>query len=127
MSEVRDGRLYTDSHMWVQRMEGAKVRVGMTDHAQSDLGDVVYVDLPKEGREFRKGDEFGAMESVKTVEPIYAPVSGKIVESNKKLEEYPETVNGSPYDDGWMVIIQMSDESELESMMQDSLYAEFVK
>lgn len=125
MAEVRNELLYTENHMWV-RVEGPKVYVGMTDFAQNDLGDVVFVDLPKPGKEVKMGDEFGAMESVKTVEPIYAPVSGKILESNAALSDAPEKVNESPYDDGWITVIELNDPEELKRLLNASAYGEMI-
>jgi len=92
--------------------------MGMTDHAQHELGNVVYVELPEPGSSFGIGDEVGAMESVKTVEPLYAPLSGRVLSVNPKLENDPETINTSPYDEGWMAIIRM-DEPEAEVHLLD--------
>lgn len=126
MDEVRDGLYYTESHEWI-RVDGGKAVIGMTDHAQQELGTVVYVELPAVGKEYSAGDEVGAMESVKTIEPIYAPISGKVTATNDGLEGDPEAINKSPYDDGWMMEFEMSDASQLDSLMGAAAYAEFTK
>ena len=122
MEEVRNGLLYTETHEWVQQMDNGTAVVGITDHAQHEIGDIVYVDVPREGEDVAAGDELGAIESVKTVAPIYSPVSGKIVRSNKILENAPETMNSSPYDDGWVVVIKMSAPAELKGLMDAAAY-----
>lgn len=121
MTEVRDNLLYTESHEWVLKKDGV-VRIGITDYAQEHLTDVVYVELPKVGDKFSKGDEIATVESVKSVSEIYAPVSGEVVEVNEKLEDEPELINTSPYDDGWLAEIRMDDESELEKLLPPSDY-----
>lgn len=100
---------YTKSHEWV-RMENGVAVVGITDYAQKELGDVVYVELPEVGRELAEDEAFGTVESVKTVSELYAPVGGKVVEVNPLLADKPETVNTDPYGDGWMVKIEVSGE-----------------
>jgi glycine cleavage system H protein len=122
LREVRNGLLYTESHEWIQKMSDGTVIIGITDHAQHEAGDVVYIDVPREGTEVSIGDEFGALESVKTVEPLYSPVSGVVVRSNKVLSDSPDIINSSPYDDGWLVIIKLSDPAELNDMMDASGY-----
>jgi len=121
MTEVRDNLLYTESHEWVLKKDGV-VRIGITDYAQEHLTDVVYVELPKVGDRFSKGDEIATVESVKSVSEIYAPVSGEVVEVNGKLDDEPELINNSPYDDGWLAEIRMDDESELEKLLTPSDY-----
>jgi len=122
MVEVRNGLLYTETHEWVQKTDDGTVVIGITDHAQHEAGDIVFVEVPKEGTEVKAGDESGALESVKTVEPLYSPVSGKIIRSNTMLENAPETINSSPYDDGWLAVIKLSDPSELDKMMDAAAY-----
>ena len=122
MEEVRDGLLYTRTHEWVQKMDDGTVVIGITDHAQHEVGDIVFVETPKEGKDLSKGDEFGALESVKTVEPMYSPVSGRVVRSNPLLQDIPETMNTSPYDDGWIAVIRITDPSELEGLMDAGAY-----
>ena len=126
MDEVRNGLLYTKTHEWIQKTDDGTVVIGITDHAQHEVGDIVFVEVPKEGREVTAGEELGALESVKTVEPIYSPVSGKIVRSNAMLDSAPETLNTSPYDDGWLVVIKVSDPKELGGMMDAAAYKAFL-
>jgi len=121
MTEVRDNLLYTESHEWVLKKDGV-VRIGITDYAQEHLTDVVYVELPDVGDKFSKGDEIATVESVKSVSEIYAPVSGEVMKVNGKLDDEPELINNSPYDDGWLAEIRMDDESELEKLLTPSDY-----
>lgn len=116
---------YSEEHEWV-RKEGNKAYIGITDFAQSELGDVVFVELPEEGEEFDAGDAFGSVESVKTVSELYAPVSGKVLEVNFDLEDNPEYVNESPYEDAWMIVIEMDDESELDNLLTSEQYSEII-
>ncbi len=127
MDEVREGLLYTESHEWVQDMGGGKVRLGITDHAQHELGDIVFVEVPDAGSEVVKGDEIGALESVKTVEPVHSPFSGEVIEANPYLEEQPELMNRSPYSDGWLVDMRLSDPTELQALMDDVSYAKLLE
>jgi len=127
MADVRDGLLYTKTHEWIQKMDDGTVVIGITDHAQHEIGDIVFVETPKEGRDLKKGDEMGAIESVKTVEPMYSQVSGKVVKSNPLLQDVPETMNTSPYDDGWIVIIKIGDPSELDGLMDADAYRAILK
>ena len=121
MTEIRDDLLYAESHEWVLNKNGI-ARVGITDYAQDHLTDVVYVELPKVGDRFSKGDEIATVESVKSVSEIYAPVSGEVVGANEKLDDEPELVNSSPYDDGWLFEIKMDDESELGKLLSPQEY-----
>ena len=121
MFEVRDGLYYTEDHEWIL-VDGKKAKFGMADYAQHEMGDLVYVDIPAEGTHIAKGDEIGAMESVKSVEPIYAPVSGTIVELNADVADNPEIVNKEPYDGGWMAVIEMDDPSEIDDLMDSGKY-----
>lgn len=123
--EVRDDLKYTETHEWVKEKNGKAV-VGITDHAQSELTDIVFVELPEIGKEVKKGDELCVVESVKSVSEIYAPVSGKIVDVNKKLDDSPETVNESPYDDGWLVELEIKDDSEIGSLLDAESYKKIV-
>lgn len=125
MSVPKDFR-YTEEHEWV-KVEGDKVRVGITDFAQHALGDIVFVELPEIGAEVKTNDPFGSVESVKTVSELYAPVSGKIVEINEDLNDNPESVNESPYDQAWMIVIEPSDVSEVEKLMTPEKYEEMTK
>ncbi len=117
---------YTEQHEWVRR-EGDRVRVGITDFAQDALGDVVYVDVPEVGTEVKAGEPFGEVESTKSVSDIYAPVSGRVVDRNGNLSDAPETVNVDPYGEGWMVVIEPSDQSQMESLLDASAYQEFTE
>ncbi len=103
---VPDNLLYTASHEWV-KVEGNRLRVGVTDHAQAELTDVVFVELPKVGMSFEKGKVAGVLESVKTVADIYAPASGKVVEVNEALKEHPEFLNKDPYGQGWIYVLEV--------------------
>jgi glycine cleavage system H protein len=113
---------YTSQHEWAAMEGERRVRVGITDYAQDALGDVVYVDLPEEGTEVTAGEAFGEVESTKSVSDIFSPVSGRIAERNAALTETPELVNREPYGEGWMVVIEMSDPSEVESLMDADAY-----
>jgi glycine cleavage system H protein len=105
---------YTRTHEWVRR-EGDSATVGITDHAQDELGDVVFVELPEEGATFGAGDAFGTIESVKAVSDLYAPLGGEVVEVNSTLEDAPEKVNENPYGDGWIIRLRVSGEGDLLS------------
>jgi glycine cleavage system H protein len=118
---------YTREHEWAAVEDGNRIRVGITDFAQDALGDVVYVDLPEEGTEVRGGDPFGEVESTKSVSDIYSPATGRIVERNAALADAPEAVNSDPYGEGWMVVIELSDESELEELMDADAYQRMVE
>ena len=105
---------YTKSHEWI-RLEDDIATVGITDHAQDELGDVVFVELPEQGASFEAGDSFGIVESVKAVSDLYAPVGGEVVEVNEALNDAPEKINEDPYGDGWMIRLRFSDEADLLS------------
>ena len=113
---------YTSEHEWAALEQGDRIRVGITDFAQDALGDVVYVEVPEEGTEVRGGEPFGEVESTKSVSDIYSPVSGTVVERNSTLSDSPELVNQEPYGQGWLVVIQMSDPSELDGLMDAGAY-----
>lgn len=114
---------YSEEHEWV-RVEGNTAVIGITDFAQSELGDIVFVELPSTGDEITFGEPFGSVESVKTVSELYAPVTGKVVEVNESLEDSPEKVNESCYEDGWMIKVEMSDSSELDKLWSADKYKE---
>jgi glycine cleavage system H protein len=105
---------YTKSHEWV-RIEGDTATIGITDHAQDELGDIVFVELPEEGDAFDAGESFGTVESVKAVSDLYAPVGGEVVEVNTALEDAPENINEDPYGEGWIVKLRTTDEADLLS------------
>ncbi|UCB58354.1 MAG: glycine cleavage system protein GcvH [Thermoplasmatales archaeon] len=123
--EVRDNLKYTDTHEWI-KIQGNTAIIGITDHAQSQLTDIVFVELPEIGKEIKKEDELCIVESVKSVTEIYAPISGKIVNVNKHLEETPETINESPYDKGWLVEIEIADESEIKDLLDAVSYKKMI-
>jgi glycine cleavage system H protein len=123
--EVRNNLKYTDTHEWV-KLSGNTAHVGITDHAQSELTDIVFVEFPDVGKEVKKGDELCIVESVKSVSEIYAPVSGKIASVNKKLEETPETINESPYDEGWLVEIELANKSEIDTLLDADSYKKLI-
>jgi glycine cleavage system H protein len=112
---------YSEEHEWV-KTEGDNFRVGITHFAQSELGDIVFVELPEVGTEVKADEPFGSVESVKTVSELYAPVSGKVVEVNEELNDNPEYVNESPYEKAWMVVIEPSDKNELDNLMTAEQY-----
>ena len=117
---------YSEEHEWIKD-EGEKVRIGITDFAQSELGDIVFVELPEVGDEITADEPFGSVESVKTVSELYAPVSGKVVEVNEELEDNPEYVNESPYEKAWMIVVEPSDKAEMDQLMTAEQYEEMVK
>lgn len=123
--EVKNDLKYTDTHEWL-KIEGSTAKVGITDHAQSELTDIVFVELPEEGKEVKKGDELCVVESVKSVSEIYSPVSGKIVKINSELEDSPEMVNTSPYEDGWLVEIEVGDKSETDDLLDADSYKKLI-
>ncbi len=116
---------YSKDHEWV-RIDGNRVTVGITDYAQAQLGDVVFVELPEPGTEVSTGAGFSVVESVKAVSDIYAPVSGTVLEVNEALADAPEIVNQSPYEDGWIVVIELADEAELDELLDSEAYEELL-
>lgn len=119
---------FSKEHEWVKSTGGASddVTVGITEYAAGELGDIVFVELPAAGTEIKAGDSIGTIEAVKTVADLYAPVSGKVSEVNKQLEDQPEVINSSPYEDGWFIKVSMSDPSEMESLMSHDQYQEMI-
>lgn len=120
-----EGLLYTEDHEWI-KVEGNIATIGITDHAQHELGDIVYVELPEEDDDLAKGDVFGVIESVKAASDSFTPLSGKITAINEELEDAPESVNADAYA-AWMFKIEMSDVSELEGLMDTKAYETFCK
>ncbi|MBM7704570.1 glycine cleavage system protein GcvH [Metabacillus iocasae] len=116
---------YSEEHEWV-KVEGDVVRVGITDFAQSELGDIVFVELPEVGATVQADEPFGSVESVKTVSELYAPISGEVVEVNEDLDDSPEHVNESPYEKAWMIVIKPSDTSEVDKLMTAEEYENMV-
>jgi glycine cleavage system H protein len=121
MAEVPGELRYAKSHEWV-RVEGETATIGITDYAQDELTDIVFVELPKTGASLNAGDEFGVVESVKSVSEIYAPVSGSVLAVNEVLQDRPELVNESPYGDGWLIKIKMTDPKEVDRLLDAKGY-----
>ncbi len=117
---------FTKEHEWI-RVEGQEALIGITDYAQKELGDVVYVELPAQGELFRKGDACSNIESVKAVSDIYIPISGEVVAINSELEDKPELINQSPYENGWIFRVKISDEKELDALLTHPQYEEYLK
>jgi glycine cleavage system H protein len=122
MSNTPDDRKYADSHEWALLEADGNVRVGITDHAQTLLGDLVFVELPEIGQQVGKGDECSVVESVKAASDIYSPVSGEIIAVNGELEDTPEAINDSAYDDGWIFLIKPTDTSDLDDLLDAEGY-----
>ena len=123
MSEIPQDLLYTEDHEYLKPAgEADVVFVGITDYAQGELGDIVFVELPKVGAKFKKHEVFGTIEAVKAVSELFAPVSGEIVAINDRLDAEPALVNGSPYGDGWMVKVRLSDPSERDALLDSAAY-----
>ncbi|MCB1152104.1 MAG: glycine cleavage system protein GcvH [Deltaproteobacteria bacterium] len=118
-------RRYTKEHEWAV-VDGDVMTVGITDYAQDSLGEIVFVELPEVGAEFSLGDTFGVVESVKAVSDLYVPASGKIVEVNSALTETPEKINADPYGEAWMIKLQVSDETELENLLDAPAYEDLI-
>lgn len=125
MSKIIEGLLYSESHEWV-KVDGDVAVIGVSDFAQAEMGDITYVDLPEEGDEFSKEEDFGALESVKASSELYCPVSGKVVAVNSALEDAPELINEDPYAN-WIIKIEMSDKAELDALLNAAAYAEIAK
>lgn len=121
-----DDLYYTEEHEWLRADDDGTATIGITDFAQSELGDIVFVEIDPEGTEVEQDGVFGTVEAVKTVSELYMPVSGTITAVNTELESAPETVNNDPYGDGWMVKIEMSDPDELDGLMRADEYQELV-
>jgi glycine cleavage system H protein len=117
---------YAESHEWA-RSEGDRIKIGISDYAQDQLGDIVFVELPEKGDTFGKGEEFGTVESVKAVSELYMPVGGEVTAVNAALEESPEKVNQAPYSDGWMIEIKPEDASELDALLTKDAYLDTLK
>ena len=125
MSEIPKDNLYTRDHEWI-RIEGEKAEIGITDHAQKALGDIVFVELPTIEDEIDSGDEFGSVESVKAISSLYMPVSGRIIAVNTELKDSPELINEECYDDGWMIRIEISNPDDSAELLTPEDYEEFL-
>lgn len=117
---------YTKDHEWV-RLEDGKARVGITDHAQKSLGDIVYVELPPLGRSVKKGERAATVESVKAVGEVFAPLSGKVVEVNPAVTASPDLINKDPYGQGWLFVLEIADSQEMETLLTPEAYEELLK
>jgi glycine cleavage system H protein len=126
MANTPEDLAYTKDHEWV-RVKGEEATVGITDHAQQQLGDVVYVELPKVGDKFETSEPFGSVESVKAVSEIYMPLSGNVVEVNDALNDSPELVNEDPYGDGWMIRIKIANASQVDALLTSIEYEDYIK
>jgi glycine cleavage system H protein len=128
LSELKfpDDLHYVESHEWV-RAEGGRVRIGITDYAQDQLGDIVYVELPAVGKTFAKGAPFGSVESVKAVSELYMPIGGKVAEINADLENSPEVVNTGPYGQGWMIVVEPASADEVNGLLTRDAYLDKLK
>ncbi|MCY4640288.1 MAG: glycine cleavage system protein GcvH [Chloroflexi bacterium] len=124
--ELPGGLLYTAEHEWLQ-IAGDRGTIGITDYAQDQLGDIVYVELPEPGSRLESGAVFGVVESVKTVSDLYAPVSGEVLERNERLEDEPELVNAAPYGEAWMLRLRIEDPAQLESLLSPEAYEELTR
>lgn len=118
---------YSDTHEWAKIDDDSTAVVGITDHAQSELGDIVYLELPEVGSTVEKGDVFGTLESVKTVSDLISPVSGEVIEANIKLTDTPEVINNEPYEGGWLVKIKLSKPAEVNTLMDADAYEQFIQ
>jgi glycine cleavage system H protein len=127
MSEIPSDLLYRDSHEWVRDEEDGTVVIGISDHAQEELGDMVFVELPEPGMSYEQGDACAVVESVKAASDVYAPVTGEVIEANGALEDSPELVNTDPYGDGWLFRIQLSDPSELDGLLSPEAYTDLIE
>lgn len=125
MNQPPDDRRYTREHEWV-RSDGEVATIGITEFAQSELGDVTYVELPAVGRQLRAGEAFGVVESVKAVSDVYAPVSGEVSEVNPKFDEHPDLLNQSPYDEAWLIRLRMADPAETGALLDAKGYEAYL-
>ncbi len=116
---------YTAEHEWI-RIEGDEAVIGVTDFAQGELGDVVFLEIETEGESLAKGEIFGSIEAVKTVSDLYMPLDGKVMEVNPALEDKPELINSNPFDEGWMIRLKLSDTSQLENLLSAEAYTELI-
>jgi glycine cleavage system H protein len=126
MANTPEELSYSKDHEWV-RVKGEQATVGITDYAQLELGDVVFVELPKVGDKFKSGEPLGSVESVKAVSEVYIPVSGTVVEVNNSLNDTPEKVNEDPYGEGWMIVLQLENPSEVDALLTAVEYEDYIK
>jgi glycine cleavage system H protein len=126
MSEIPEGLLYTAEHEWI-RIEGERCTIGITDYAQGELGDIVFAELPEPGDQIEQGEAFGTIEAVKTVEDLFAPVSGEVLEVHEELGEDAAPINSDPYGEGWMIVVRITNGDELESLLSPQAYGELIE
>ncbi|MFW6007464.1 MAG: glycine cleavage system protein GcvH [Halanaerobiales bacterium] len=124
--EVPEGYFYTKKHEWV-KVSNNEAKIGITEYAGEELGDIVFVELPEVGEELDQFEQFAVIESVKAVSDVFAPISGEVVAINQNLQEEPELINDYPYDEGWLIKIQITDEGEKEELMDSYEYSEFIE
>ena len=124
--DVPDDLHYTEDHEWV-RVKGENVTIGVSDYAQDQLGDIVFMEMPTSGDQFKKGDEFGTVESVKAVAELYMPIGGEVIQANQALEDAPELLNQSPYAEGWIIEIKPEDASQLEAILNKEAYLKMLE
>jgi len=127
MSYIPDYLKYSSSHTWSELLDDGLVRIGITDYAQRQLGDIVYVELPETGRSYSAGDECAVVESVKSASDIYCPVSGEIIEVNRELENEPEKINADPYGGGWVFILKPDSEKDLDELVDADEYSGLIE
>lgn len=127
MSNIPDDLKYTSAHTWIEIQDDGLLKVGITDHAQSELGDIVYVELPEEEHAFTMGEECAVVESVKSASDIYCPINGEIVEVNRELEDNPEKINSDPYGAGWLFILRPDSEEYLADLLDADVYNELIE
>lgn len=125
-NEIRKDLKYTNSHEWIKIKKDVAI-VGITDHAQSELTDIVFAELPSIGKKVQKGEELCVVESVKSVSEIYSPITGEIIKINKKLEDSPEIINEDPYDEGWLVELSIKDIKEIDDLLSPEDYKEIIE
>ena len=127
MSYTPDFLRYSSAHVWLELLDDGLIRIGITDYAQQQLGDIVYVELPETERSLNAGDECAVVESVKSASDIYCPVSGEIIEVNRDLESEPEKINSAPYGEGWIFLLKPDSEDDLEELLDADKYNEFIE
>ncbi len=127
MHDIPSNLKYTNAHIWLEELGENKYRIGITDFAQDELGDVVFIELPEEGKDYSQADECAVIESVKSTSDIYCPLSGVVTEINSELEDNPDLVNSKPYSEGWMFLLKASDDKELDELIDANSYYELTE
>ena len=127
MANLPSGLLYTEEHEYLSKTEDNVYKVGITDYAQGELGDIVYVELPEAGESFGKGDTFGTVEAVKAVSDLYMPVAGEVVQVNEALNDDPSLVNSDPYGEGWMIVVRVKDADDLDDLLSADDYGKHIE